>query len=727
MTRRVSSRTRSHLPSRTRSVSGSSVLLAWPATRRVGAVALGAVLCGAMRVHAQSTTNAPRFERVVIPGAAGANRLDVDVPLLTGAAPFDVVRTNDARARDGLGDLRLYDKGNHEVPYLLVSPPEKEAPWRVGRTVRVTPGKDTSGFEVDLGSVVIVDRLDVIDLPVRFLKRVRLEGSGDRVRWTSLVPEGTLFNLGGDEQGSTPLRQTQLAFSAGAYRYLRVIWDDHAGARLPTPAVARARTVVRGGGPIDTLRTTLPFERRPAARRMTRLHVTLPASRLPIVAIDLDVADRNVLRQAIVTEPRLADGRVSPVRLGQAQLRRAEFDGVVASRLRIPIDAPNGAELDVVIADADNPPLDVKTVTAVFAPMPYIFFESAAGDTLRARYGRSRRESVQGPRYDLEAIRDTVRGIVTADAKWEAPHATAEAQAVADAPVALQGAPGAALDAASFKYARAIPSGAGFTAIRLDAAALAHSRVDDVRILDDKGRQVPYLLEVLDEPLEIELPAPEATEARRDVDQHLPFDVSKRTWYRVTLPYGELPDATLRLNTDLRVFTRDVDVVTRHTLRDRATYGSGSRIDVGRWTHDDPESAAPPLDIALPRRLETDSLFLLVDDGDNQKLPLGKPTLLLPTYRLRFFRASGAPLTLAYGNSTVGAPRYDLALIAPRLLDAPAEEVKPAPEKVPGSSRGAPGLVFWSVLGVAVVALLVLIARLVRDVGAPDNQENATR
>jgi hypothetical protein len=205
------------------------------------------------------------------------------------------------------------------------------------------------------------------------------------------------------------------------------------------------------------------------------------------------------------------------------------------------------------------------------------------------------------------------------------------------------------------------------------------------------------------------------------VDQRLPYDASQRSWYRVRLPYDDLPDATLRLKTTSRVFAREVDLVTRHTMRERATYRSGTRLEGGRWTHDDPESPAPPLEIALPRRLETDSLWLLVDDGDNQKLPLAKPTLLLPTYRLRFFRTAGASLKLVYGNAALSAPRYDLALIAPRLLDAPAAEVVAAAERAPGAREvGAPKLVFWVVLGAAVVALLALIARLVR--GAPSEE-----
>ena len=685
--------------------------------------ALGAL--APVTLAAQGTPPQPRFERVVVPGVAGPNRLALDVPLLAGGAPFEVSGTLAMRpgviARGGLGDLRLYDATDREVPYLLVPPAEREPIWRTsGRIARVTPGKDTSGFEVDLGGVVPVDRLEVMDLPPRFLKRVRLEGSGDRARWTQLVGEGTLFNLPGDEQGGAPLRQAQLAFAPGAYRYLRVIWDDHAGARLPTPLQARARIADRGAPAIDTLRAALGFERRPSARRTTRYHVKLPGSRLPIVALDLDVGEGNVLRAATVTEPRLAGGQVSPVRLGEAQLRRAEYEGAVASNLRIPIDAPNGAELDVVIDDGDNPPLDLRGITAVFAPLPYLYFESAKGDTLRARYGRARREPVPGPRYDLEAIRDTVREIATAEARWGAPHPTGEAQAGLEAPAALHAAAGAPLDVSTFAYARASPAGSGFTAVRLDAAALAHSRVDDVRIVDDKGRQIPYLLETVDEPLELQLAAPQPTAPRQDVDQRLPFDAASRTWYRLQLPYGTLPEATLRLRTEARVFARDVDLVTRHTLRDAASYESATRLAGATWTHDDPDAPAPPLEIALPRRLETDSLFLLVNDGDNQKLPLGRPTLLLPTYRLRFFRPAGSALTLVYGRPGLGAPRYDLALIAPRLLDAPAEEVTPAAERRPGAAQArTPQLVFWGVLVVAVIALLVLIARLVHGGAEP--------
>jgi hypothetical protein len=87
----------------------------------------------------------------------------------------------------------------------------------------------------------------------------------------------------------------------------------------------------------------------------------------------------------------------------------------------------------------------------------------------------------------------------------------------------------------------------------------------------------------------------------------------------------------------------------------------------------------------------------------------------LPAYRLRFFRDGRTPLTLLYGRSDLGAPRYDLAVLAPRLLGASATDVLPGPEHDVARVTGVtPTIVFWCALSLAVLALLVLIARLLR-------------
>ncbi|MCE7960575.1 MAG: hypothetical protein DYH06_21960, partial [Acidobacteria bacterium ACB2] len=65
----------------------------------------------------------PRWERPVTPGGAGPNRLEVDVPLLSGAAPLR------PGTGEGLADLRLVAADGREVPYLLVGPLRTGPRW----------------------------------------------------------------------------------------------------------------------------------------------------------------------------------------------------------------------------------------------------------------------------------------------------------------------------------------------------------------------------------------------------------------------------------------------------------------------------------------------------------------------------------------------------------------------------------------------------------------------
>jgi hypothetical protein len=283
--------------------------------------------------------------------------------------------------------------------------------------------------------------------------------------------------------------------------------------------------------------------------------------------------------------------------------------------------------------------------------------------------------------------------------------------AAAGAPAAAQRpTPGAPIDLAPFRYARDLPAGRGLTSVTLDAAALAHGRIDDIRIVDEKRRQIPYVVSRADSGIVLVLAAPAATRAATNIDPRLPRDAGRRAWYRVSLPFAGLPDATLILETGARVFRREITVFEGAVLD--ASY---RRVRSESWSNDDPARAAAPLEISLPSRSETDSLFLLVDDGDNDKLPITKATLRLPTYTLRFFRDSGSTLRMVYGRPDLAAPRYDLALIAGQLKDSAAAEVSLGAEQAMNERAGRLArVVFWSLLVGAVLVMLVLIARLVR-------------
>ncbi len=205
-------------------------------------------------------TTAFAHERAVTPGARGPNRLDVDVALL-------------AKAQPDLRDLRLHDAQNRELGYLLVPPPPPVHTWVDGSMLPVASTKNTSGFELDLGRPVLVDRLRLEGVTAPFLKRVTLEGSGDRARWT-LLADATVFDL--PEQD---LRHTEVGFDAGTYRYVRVTWDDRSSARVSRNDCLGARGVPQRGADHrvrcavrETHQRTAeePLSHRPARRRICR-------------------------------------------------------------------------------------------------------------------------------------------------------------------------------------------------------------------------------------------------------------------------------------------------------------------------------------------------------------------------------------------------------------------------------------------------------------------------
>jgi hypothetical protein len=197
---------------------------------------------------------AGRFQRergaeVITPGQ---QRLDVDVALLEGSQPFTVMSPGERFiATGGLNDLRLFSANGAEIPYLLV-PPVPDVPQFVsGRVLPITatdtPNEKVSGFEVDFGALVAtIDAIDLNRVPAPFLKRFRLEASGDRARWTQLIAEGTAFSLPAQQ-----LAHTRIEFEPGEYRYVRVTWDDTNSGRVTAPDMVSARRVMRSSsGPI---------------------------------------------------------------------------------------------------------------------------------------------------------------------------------------------------------------------------------------------------------------------------------------------------------------------------------------------------------------------------------------------------------------------------------------------------------------------------------------------
>jgi hypothetical protein len=251
---------------------------------------------------------------------------------------------------------------------------------------------------------------------------------------------------------------------------------------------------------------------------------------------------------------------------------------------------------------------------------------------------------------------------------------------------------GAPVDRGEFLYARplgAIP--AGVVSLTLDAHVLLRSRaLQDVRVIDAKSNQVPYLVVPLQTPTIVALAVPPATRE------------GKQSVYRLTLPYESLPDGTeLELTTSASVFERDV--VLRRPL-DESRGREAEAIDRLSW------KSTPSLRTSL---MDGRAVEVVVDEGDNAPLPIVSAKLRLPSFALRFV-SDGTPLTLLYGNPSIGAPRYDLALVSSQLTGQPARSIaligEPTTEP-PAKHRES--RMFGIAIGVAAAVLLIVLGRLV--------------
>lgn len=261
---------------------------------------------------------------------------------------------------------------------------------------------------------------------------------------------------------------------------------------------------------------------------------------------------------------------------------------------------------------------------------------------------------------------------------------------------------GAPLDVEEFPYAREVlQREPGLVALTLDDAVLGHSHLGDLRIADANGRQIPYLRERSPDPLIVELPAPEKVEDER------------RSRYRLQMPYPRLPEARLIVDTTGGIFERSA-----HLEGPLSRRGEPKWVEAARpWRHTGP-GPAPPLTLDVPANAGK-TVDLVLDEGDNAPLPLGRMRLHLETWTLRFFHPGGRGVRLLYGRNDLGEPRYDLSLIAAQLDPTQAREVTLAPEPAADRKDSArvPRGLFWGALVAAVAVLLLVLARLVREEG----------
>jgi hypothetical protein len=210
------------------------------------------------------------------------------------------------------------------------------------------------------------------------------------------------------------------------------------------------------------------------------------------------------------------------------------------------------------------------------------------------------------------------------------------------------------------------------------------------------------------------------------VPERLPDEQAKSsrppaaTRYRLQLPFSGLPPATLALRTSTESFERTVTVGIDTVPPDRRRLPRFEVLSRCEWSHATPGAEPPPCELQLPT-LPVANAIIAVDDGDNAPLPIMAAELRLPAYQLRYVRPADV-LTLYYGQPDLAEPRYDLMLLSAALHDGNAPVIAPGEERrleaaLADSPMGMPAWLFYSILGMSVLIILVLIVRLVSAKG----------
>jgi hypothetical protein len=592
--------------------------------------------------------------------------------------------------RPSLEDLRLADSTGIEVPFLIERPAPGPAPVRAARSFKPVLRGATTVLDIETGTDVPINAV-TLETPEReFIKAVRVEGSRDGQRFTA---EGIpIFR----QNGATELT---VRFSSGVWTQLRLTLDDQrsspvafTGARLhATDAVA---------APSEPVAMTV--KSREELDTDTRLVLDLGAANLTVAQIDLETPEALFQREIEVRVPELVGEEIREAEVARdfiyalnagnlTQVRKTSLllDRQVRSR-----------ELILVIRNLDSPPLGISAVRASRRPV-FVLFQARHADPHVLYAGNSQ---CPPPRYDLSGLASQLKnaqtatltpGIVVPNPEYHPPDTLPGLTET-----------GASLDPRPWRFRKAVQSAQpGPQQVELDLDILAHARPDlgDLRLVRD-GKQVPYLIE--------------RTMITRSLASIItPADDPKQprlSRWKLSLPLPNLPVTRLECRPRATLFQRFVRVW------EEVPDGRGGRIrrELGSADWKRTTDSKNFLTVNLTTTPQSDTLYVETDNGDNPPIGLDEFRLTYPVTRLVF--KSAQPPTLYYGNPSISAPRYDLSLVAAKLLSADksvatlgTEEVLKAAAWTEGDPlTGVRGWLFWGILALVVAGLIIVIVRL---------------
>lgn len=395
--------------------------------------ALALFVCTALPLRVASAgTAAPAdfaFTRPIIGTDLTAPRLveiRLDAPLFTATQP-------------GFPDLRLVKADGQELPRLIE--PLYTTQDRIARRPvashpislqELSNNRIKAHFELEkeaLPPVGIVIRTPLKD----FIRTVRIYGSEDGQTWSRLVDNAEIY----DYSRYMDIRRTEIPLPPNSYRHYSI--------EIGNASEERAQPLIRlvqangqdQSRAFDLLQTPfridgVSFWREEAVSdrdkpvlqewppagsvvaqdpKAQTTEITLDTRNLPLTRLHLEAADRNFQRTATVLVPALRNGQQIWRPIGTGTFTRIDVSGLATNSLALDFPEQRAEQLRLVIANHDNPPLEITTLRAE-GPVYRLLWLADPATAYHLAYGN---EKIPAPTYDLFALRAALDKGIAAD------------------------------------------------------------------------------------------------------------------------------------------------------------------------------------------------------------------------------------------------------------------------------------------------------------------------
>lgn len=349
------------------------------------------------------------------------------------AAPFDAPLFQDSAA--GFPDVRIVDDRGLEVPRAI-----EKASTSITRIVRqaletrAVGLKELPGNRIEAEFELIqteprqppADGLEIRTSLRDFVRAVRIHGSADSATWQPLAPAAEIF----DYHRYLDVRSTEVPLPANnctrfrleignaseervqpLIKLVRQSGGQDSGAEIRTEELLHTPFRMEGVGfwhnrsVVDhqqEVRREWPLPgftvERDLKERVTFL--TIPAGKLPLNRLTLDVTEQNFNRTVSVQTPVVENGVSRWRETASGRLVSVDLPGYRKQELAIDFPEQRVEKFRLAIRDGDNPPLTVKTVTGS-GPVYRALLLAEPGRSYRLIFGR---DETPAPSYDLESV-----------------------------------------------------------------------------------------------------------------------------------------------------------------------------------------------------------------------------------------------------------------------------------------------------------------------------------